>query len=174
MHEKGRPSPIPGVLLIILGLIFLLANLGVFRIRGELFWIYVLIVLGLAFWIGFFFDRSRVGGLMPGSVLLTIGLLFHYTSTHGWETLSYLWPFFLLAPAFGFYAMFIFGSHERGLLVPAGILTVLAAVFFLQNLDRDMRLVWPAALIALGVLLLFRGNARHRDDRGDRESEDSL
>jgi hypothetical protein len=162
MHDKSHPAPVFGVALIVLGIVFLLANLGVFRIRGQLVWTYVLILLGLAFWISFFFDRSRIGSLMPGSVLLTIGLLFHYTSTHGWETLSLLWPFFLLAPAFGFYAMFVFGSHERGLLVPAGILTVLAAFFFLQGSGRDLRLVWPAALIAVGVLLLFRRGAGNR------------
>ena len=173
MQEERRSPPVFGVALIVLGIVFLLANLGVFRIRGDLVWTYVLIILGLAFWVGFFFDRSRIGVLMPGSVLLTIGLLFYHASTRGWESLSYLWPFFLLAPAFGFYAMFVFGRHERGLLVPAGILTVIAAFFFLQGSGRDLRLVWPAALIAIGVLLLFRGGARHRDERNDTESEGS-
>jgi hypothetical protein len=173
MRDEHRHFPVPGLALVVLGILFLLANLGVFRIRGDLVWTYVLIILGLAFWIGFFFDRSRIGTLMPGSVLLTIGLLFHYTSTHGWSVLSYLWPFFLLAPAFGFYAMFIFGSHEMGLLVPAGILTVLAVFFFLQSSGGSLRLVWPVALIAVGVLLLFRKGTRHHDDRSTKESEES-
>jgi len=169
MNEKNRPSLIPGLLLIAVGIAFLLANLGTFSIRGELIWTYLLIIIGAVFWLGFIFDRSRVGSLMPGSILLTIGILFHYTSTHGWETLSYLWPFFILAPAFGFYAMFIFGTREKGLLVPAGILTVIALFFFLQGTNRDLRLVWPAVLIALGVLLIYRGRRIHKD----RESEDA-
>ncbi len=170
MHEQKRGSPIPGLILIALGIFFLLANLDVFSIHGELVWTYVLIFLGISFWIGYFFDRSQVGRLMPGCVLLTLGLLFHYTSTHGWDTISILWPFFLLAPAFGFYAMFIFGPRDRSLLVPAGILTILAAVFLFQNYDRDIRFIWPVVLIAIGVLLLYRGR-RHGDTRDERESE---
>jgi drug/metabolite transporter (DMT)-like permease len=163
MNENHRPSLVPGLLLVAVGIAFLLANLGTFRIQGELIWTYLLIIMGAVFWLGFIFDRSRVGSLMPGSILLTIGILFHYTSTHGWETLSYLWPFFILAPAFGFYAMFIFGAREKGLLVPAGILTVIALFFFLQGTSRDLRLVWPAVLIALGVLLIYRGRRAHKD-----------
>ncbi len=169
MHEHKRGSPIPGLILIALGIFFLLANFGVFRLRGELIWTYVLIFLGIAFWIGYFFDRSQVGRLMPGCVLLTLGILFHYTTTHGWDTLGILWPFFLLAPAFGFFAMFILGPHDRGLLVPAGILTILAAVFLFQNYDRDIRFIWPAVLIAIGVLLLYRGRARD-ESRNEGES----
>lgn len=169
MNEKNRPSPVPGLLLIAVGIAFLLANLGAFRIRGESIWTYLLIIIGAVFWLGFIFDRSRIGSLMPGSILLTIGILFHYTSTHGWETLSYLWPFFILAPAFGFYAMFIFGTREKGLLVPAGILTVIALFFFLQGTSRDLRLVWPAVLIALGVLLIYRGRRVHKG-REDEET----
>jgi hypothetical protein len=166
MHEEKRPSLVPGLLLVLVGIAFLLANLGAFKIRGDLIWTYLLIIIGVVFWLSFFFDRSRIGNLMPGSVLLTIGLLFHHTSTQGWDTLSYLWPFFILAPAFGFYAMFVLGTRERGLLVPAGILTVIALFFFLQGTNRDLRLIWPAVLIVLGVLFLYRGlrSPREREE----------
>lgn len=169
MHEQKRGSPVHGLILIALGIFFLLANLDVFSLHGELVWTYVLIFLGIAFWIGYFFDRSQVGRLMPGCVLLTLGILFHYTTTHGWDTMNILWPFFLLAPAFGFYAMFIFGPHDRSLLVPAGILTILSAVFLFQNFDRDIRFIWPAVLIAIGALLLYRGRP-HGDTHDERES----
>jgi hypothetical protein len=169
MKEEKHPSLVPGLLLIAVGIAFLLAKLGVFSVRGELVWTYLIIIIGVVFWLSFLFDRSRVGSLMPGSVMLTIGLLFHYTSTHGWETLSYLWPFFILAPAFGFYAMFIFGTREKGLLVPAGILTVIALFFFLQGTSSSLRLVWPAVLIILGVLLVYRG-LQVRRDREERDA----
>jgi hypothetical protein len=168
MKEEKHPSLVPGLLLIAVGIAFLLANLGAFRIRGELVWTYLIIIIGVVFWLSFLFDRSRIGSLMPGSVMLTIGLLFHHTSTHGWETLSYLWPFFILAPAFGFYAMFVFGKREKGLLVPAGILTVIALFFFLQGTGSSLRLIWPAVLIALGILLIYRSLQVHknREEKG--------
>jgi len=165
MHEERRPALVPGLILIVIGIAFLLANLGAFRIRVELVWTYLLILLGAAFWLSFIFDRSRVGSLMPGSILLTIGILFHYTSTHGWDALSYLWPFFILAPAFGFFAMYLLGTREKGLLVPGGILTVIALFFFLQGTSRNLRLVWPAVFIALGVLLIYRGTRRTPEER---------
>jgi len=164
MHEEKRPSLVPGLLLVLVGIAFLLANLGVFSIRTDLIWTYLIIIIGAVFWLSFLFDRSRLGNLMPGSVMLTIGLLFYHASTHGWNTLSYLWPFFILAPAFGFYAMFLFGARERGLLVPAGILTVIALFFFLQGTSRGLKLVWPALIIALGVLFLYRGFRETREN----------
>ena len=78
-----------------------------------------------------------------------------------------IWPFFILAPAFGFYAMYLLGGRDRGLLVPAAILTVIGVVFLMQSADYGMRYVWPIALIVLGALLLLRGaRGGSGDDQG--------
>ena len=161
MDERKRFNPVPGLILIFLGVLFLLGNFGALRIDGEVFWTYILIFLGGIF------DRSKPGLLMPGTILLTIGLMFYYAARTDWYVMENIWPFFILAPAFGFYAMYLLGGRDRGLLVPAAILTVIGVVFLMQSADYGMRYVWPIALIVLGALLLLRGaRGGSGDDQG--------
>ncbi|MCK4236662.1 MAG: hypothetical protein KAX38_06060 [Candidatus Krumholzibacteria bacterium] len=160
MHKEHKHSPVPGLILVALGILFLLGNFGAFRIDTDIFWTYIIIVLGIIFWLVFLFDRSKSGHIMPGTILLTVGLLLNYAVRNGWGAMKYLWPFFILAPAFGFYAMFLFGGRDRTLLIPAGILTVIGLVFFLQGFDHSMRLIWPIAIIIIGVLLLVKGSKK--------------
>jgi hypothetical protein len=172
-----KPSLVPGLILITLGIIIILHSTGVFRIDWDVIWTYVIIFLGVLFWLGFLLDRSDVGVLMPGSVLITVGLVLNYAARNGWYTMNYIWPFFILAPAFGFYAMFLLGNRDRGLLVPAGILTVIGVIFLLQSMDYSVRYAWAIGLIVIGALLLLRG-LRGRDeesgpDRNGQEGGDS-
>jgi hypothetical protein len=67
--------------------------------------------------------------------------------------------------------MFLLGEREKGLLVPASILTVIGVVFLLQNMDYSMRYIWAAALIVIGALLVY-GGMRGRSD-GERETPKS-
>jgi uncharacterized membrane protein YgcG len=164
--EKRGHSIMPGLILIVLGVLIILHSSGTVRIDWGDFWIYIIILLGLLFWLGFLFDRRNVGLLMPGSVLLTIGLVFLYAAQTDWSVMGELWPFFILAPAFGFYAMFLFGERERGLLVPAGILTVIGVIFLLQSLRYSVRYAWAIGFIVIGALLLFRGLRGKSDDGG--------
>ncbi|UCF04459.1 MAG: hypothetical protein JSV33_11025 [bacterium] len=157
MEEEKRHSIIPGVIFILVGLAILLAAFGAFRIRIDVIWTYIVILIGIVFWFGFITDRTKVGNVMPGTVLLTVGLLFNYCVRHGWDNMSYLWPFFILAPAFGFYALYLFGGRDRGVLIPAGILTILGVIFLLQSYDDSIRYIGPIALIVIGALLIFRG-----------------
>ena len=160
-----KHSFVPGLILIAIGLLIILHSTGIFRIEWDVIWTYVIILLGVLFWLGFLFDRSDVGSLMPGSVLLTVGLVLNYAARNGWDTMEYLWPFFILAPAFGFYAMFLLGKRDRGLLVPAGILTVIGVIFLLQTMDYSVRYAWAIGLIVIGILLFLRG-LRGRDEAG--------
>jgi hypothetical protein len=165
MERKGH-SVMPGLILIVLGVLIILHSSGNLHINWGYLWIYIIILMGLLFWLGFLFDRGNVGLLMPGSVLLTIGLVFAYAEHTHWSVMGELWPFFILAPAFGFYAMFLFGEHERGLLVPAGILTVIGVIFFLQSLNYSVRYAWAIGFIVIGVLLLLRGARGRADEHG--------
>jgi len=157
MEEEHKHNIVPGLILILVGILLLLAAFGTFRIELSVIWTYIVILIGIVFWIGFITDRTKVGNVMPGSVLLTIGLVFNYCAREGWEHLTHLWPFFMLAPAFGFYALYFFGGRDRGILVPAGILTILGAIFLLQSYDYSVRYIGPIALIVIGALLIYRG-----------------
>lgn len=155
--KRTRPSIVPGLILIIIGVIAVLANFDFIELDWEVIWTYLVLLLGIIFWLGFIFDRSRDGLIMPGTILLTYGAIFNISARFGWEQMEDLWPFFILGPAFGFYAMYIFGKREKGLLVPAIILTIIGTIFLLQSFTY-IKYIWPLVLVAIGVLLLMRRN----------------
>ncbi|MBN2070290.1 MAG: hypothetical protein JW814_02445 [Candidatus Krumholzibacteriota bacterium] len=153
--REKRQSVVPGLILICVGIIAVLSNFELLDLDWDVLWTYFILVLGIIFWLGYIFDRSKEGLIMPGTVLLTYGVIFNLAARFRWADMSDLWPFFILGPAFGFYAMFLFGKRDRGLLVPAIILTVVGGVFLLQSYTI-IKYLWPPALIVIGVLILMR------------------
>ena len=65
---------IPGLLLIVLGAIFLAGNLGAFEFWE--YWPVIIILLGVAFFGIWLRERPNYGLLMPASVLTIVGILF--------------------------------------------------------------------------------------------------
>jgi hypothetical protein len=149
---QSTKSPLPGIVLIVLGVLFLIANFANYSM--ESLWPVFVLGPGVAFIVMFFRDRSIYGVLMPGTILTVLGLLFFACTAYGWDQMERLWPLFIMAPGLGFVMMYLFGKHERGLLIPAGILTVLGLVF-LFNVNESEYL-WPVVLILVGLLFLVR------------------
>ena len=147
---KEKSNTFWGYFLVFLGLFLLLANW--ISISMELFWPIFPLLVGAGFVFGFFRNRQNVGLLMPGSILLVIGLLFLYCNFAGWEKMEALWPVFVLAPATGFIAMYFWGKHEAGLLVPAGILGCIGCIFLFIN--SGLGEFWPVLMIAAGILII--------------------
>jgi len=153
--STGTSRPIvPGLILIVLGILFLLGNIGAINERWGDVGTWVVILLGAAFWLGFIFDRSRQGLIMPGMILLTIGIALNLSVRYDWP-MVYLTPFFILAPAFGFYAQYLLGARDRGSLVPAVILTIIGLVYLMMTLPV-LRYLGPIVMIVVGVMLLAR------------------
>ena len=155
MSKGDKRQIVPGLIMIVVGIVFLLGNFGALDLDWEVLWTWILIVMGVIFWLGFVFDRSKDGLIMPGTILLTIGVLFNISVRYDWASLDRLWPFFILAPAFGFYAMYFFGKRDRGILVPAVILTIIGTIFLMGSIPV-LKYIWPLLLIGAGVLVLTR------------------
>lgn len=155
MSKPHSHSVVPGLIMITLGIIFLLNNFGAIDFDWEDFWAYIVLLIGVIFWIGFLADRSKYGLIMPGTIFLVVGIMFVYCSRYGWEKMEYIWPFFLIAPALGMFGMYLLGKHDRGILIPAFILTGLGVIFLLQSYSW-LRFFWPIALIAIGASMLIR------------------
>lgn len=149
---QSTRSPLPGIMLIILGVLFLIANFA--NVHLEALWPVFVLGPGVAFIVMFFRDRNNYGVLMPGTILTIIGLLFFACTVYGWDQMEHLWPLFIMAPGLGFVMMYLFGKHERGLLIPAGILTGLGLVFLLDANESEY--LWPGVLILVGLLFLVR------------------
>lgn len=143
-----------GLGLIILGAIFLFENFGYIEFDFQVMWPLLLILGGLSFWIGYFRSRQDYGLLMPGTILIVYGLMFWFCAIEGWWNLEYLWPGFMLAPGLGFVFMYLFGRKEKGLLIPAGILIGMSAIFAFRY--TTVLRFWPVVLIGIGIYLIYK------------------
>jgi hypothetical protein len=146
-----RRSLFPGILLIGLGLILLLPKVTDLRLHDI--WALIVLLTGIAFFAGFFADRSRSGFLIPAGVLTTIGVLFLYCSLDGWWHMRSLWPVFIAAPGVGFLLQYLFDKRDRGVLHTAMILLGTAAVFLAFLSEGG--LILPLLLIGLGAFFLL-------------------
>ncbi len=144
-----------GGLLILLGLAFFLRNMGIVSFEFRGLWPWLLILPGLIFWGVFIFDRSHFKLILPGTILLTYGLLFLSANTLHLGRMENLWPVFILGPGLGFLLMYFLGEREAAHLRTGVFLSLLSLAFFL--LPANPELFWPVLLIGLGVFILMRG-----------------
>ena len=131
-----------GLLLVMLGALFLLNNLEVIYISN--WWPVVLLGLGVAFLLGWVIDRGQTGLLLPSAILIILGCQFWF--------LHASWPIYILAPAVGFWLIYLLGEQDPGTLIPAFILTVIALVGWFQ--DSFLAEWWPVLFIVAGVILV--------------------
>lgn len=171
----NRTGKVLGTIFILLGALFLLKNLDII----EPFWSYFdigsiigrfwpalfLLVPGLIFHINFFSGRKKDPGiLVPGGILLVLGIAFQINMLFGgWDI---MWPLYIFSVAFGLFELYAFGTRDKGLLVPIGILGGLSVIFFISfSLGRFLSfsirpLIVPVILIGAGLMVLFGGKGK--------------
>jgi len=167
MNNKRKGTMTIGLVLILIGVIYLLKNFSIFEIYFDIFdigflfsrfWPLFILIPGLIFHYSFFTGKMTDAGLLvPGGILLVTGITCQLSMLFGlW---GYLWPGFILAVAVGLFELYIFGTREKGLLIPVFILGGLAVIFFAISLGR----IWilrtyliPAILILGGLLIVFK------------------
>lgn len=171
-----KTNKVLGVILVVLGVLFLLKNFNIFdpwghisiwTIIGKLWPSLFLILPGLMFHSSYFSgNRSNPGVLVPGGIFLVLGITFQINMLFGgW---GFMWPLYIFAVAFGLFELYIFGSRERGLLIPIGILTGLSVLFFISfslNMIVDFNTkpyAVPVVLILIGLALVLGGKGRGR------------
>ncbi|GEM_PF-1868260 len=108
---KSQSNLLLGLALVLLGTLFLLIQLDIFRWTPT--WPLFVIVCGLLLILKFAFNRSNYGLLMPAILFLIIGTLFFYLEQTTYFHLNRLWPTFVLAPGLGFLFMFFFRSRSQ-------------------------------------------------------------
>jgi hypothetical protein len=167
-----------GILLVLFGGIFLVAQLGEsvsdalgLRLGWEAMWPFLVLFVGLAFLLPLLIwserRRELVGLVMPGSIITTNGLILLFQNTmrdfSGW---AYLWPLELIAVAIGLLLLYLLGNHERGLLVATGIVGGIGLVFLVVFSSAFggglLRFAAPLVLIGIGlfvVLMSIKGRA---------------
>jgi hypothetical protein len=163
-----------GLIMIAVGSWFLLRRLG-FRLpgMGQLWPIFPALV-GLSIFVGWLFTpdkRASHGMMIPATINLLVGVFF-FLFTLGfvpWSAMGYLWPVFPLIVGIAFFVAWVFSLfRDWGLLVPAGVTATVGIVGLGFTLSAQSGLfawvvrLWPLALIALGVLILFGGLLSHQ------------
>ena len=119
-------------------LLIVLAGLIAIKLHGswsagsifEYFWPTIFVIpVGVFFhWLYFFLNQRGVGLLVPGGVVLTVGLVCQVATL--FDSWDIMWPGFIFAPAAGLLELYLFGNRNRWLLIPINILTVLSVLFF--------------------------------------------
>lgn len=161
-----------GAILITIGVLLILSNLGVipsfWRLVGT-FWPMIIIFASLLFHVGYYSNPKHVGLLVPGGILLTVGIVCQCSML--WGLWKFMWPGFILAPAVGLFELYAFGKHEKGLLIPIGILSGMSLIFFtmiFNTIGIFAKYLIPVALILIGFVILAK-NKRHRNEYSDRD-----
>lgn len=168
----NRTGKVLGSIFILLGALFLLKNLNIiepfwnnFNLGSIIarFWPALFLLLpGLLFHLNYFSGRKKDPGiLVPGGILLVLGAAFQINVLFGgWDI---MWPVYIFSVAFGLFELYAFGTRDRGLLIPIGILSGLSIIFFIsfsanKLLSFNTRpLAVPVILIGAGLLVLFGG-----------------
>lgn len=171
MNERQRTGAVFGVILILVGLLFLAGQLlpGLFGWTLLLSWPLIVVGVGILLLVlGVLVGAP--GLVVPACIVGGIGLLLYWQNLTGnWESWAYAWT---LIPGFAGVGTLLLGLLTRNSRAMAGgiwsviISLVLFAIFasFLGGLNF-LGAYWPVLLIALGVLLLgrsFFGFARRR------------
>jgi hypothetical protein len=153
-----------GIILALLGVLFLLNNFYRF-LDAEQIWPFFLLIPAILLainWLGK--GREAAGAVIPITILVFYsGYFLWLTHTH-WLGAGTTWPNYLIGPGLGF--LFLYAIERKGgLLVPAFILLGLAAAFYSAIYSNSLPL--GAFLVLAGALLVLGGRKR------DKKSVDS-
>ena len=157
-----RKSVIPGLIIILVGVLLLIHNFKVIRFDWEIHFPLIMAIIGILLWINALFKREK-GGVFIGTILLIIGGFYYATNI---DLIPYYyydesWPIFPLSIGLAFFASFIFKPKEWGVLIPGVILTLIGVFFMLEEMFNVRRYViedifswWPVILL-INIMMKF-------------------
>lgn len=161
-RPRGGGRVFGGLILILVGLWFLLDNLGYDLPGLEDLWPLFPLVTGLALIASFLMNRDKDPGvLVPGCGGFLVGaffLAFTVGPLH-WDDMSLWWPVFPIIGGVTFLAVFALARERNaGLLVPGCGGLLLGLFFLLFTLGTfdwyDMSRLWPAFPLIGGLVFL--------------------
>jgi len=168
--RSGPPALVLGVILVIAGALLFVGQLLDIGI-DDVGWPFIIVGIGVVILIlGLFVNREQ-GMVIGGTITTTVGLVLLYqNSTDRWESWAYAWA--LVGPAASGLGLALWGATTRnatdlrngvwGLL--GGLALFVIGFLFFEGVigisgERLPLADWvlPAAVIAIGVVLLGRG-----------------
>jgi hypothetical protein len=139
-----------GILLIAAGVIFLLDNLGIIRLNWEVLIGPLFAVGGLAFLLVFILNPKEWWALIPGFVLVGLGVIIFMGQNM--TTAADRWGGFIFLGFLGLAFLLIYATHRSQwwAVIPGGVLMTLAGVTVLPEES-----VWIGVVFFLGMALTF-------------------
>lgn len=159
-----RPSIIPGLLLIIIGILFLLNKFLPFSFGWYEIYPLIFLAMGILFFVSII-GKPHKGAVFPGTILLLLGIFF---ILRNFDLIPYryvreVWPIMLIIFGFAFLAIFITKPSDWGVLIPAGICLFIGGIFYANrfyhfywdawDLFADY---WPVFLILIGAGIVLK------------------
>lgn len=135
-------------------------------LRDALVATYVLFAVALPFLVAFLLNRTNWGLLIPAYVLFVIGLMIPLIE-YGVLADFIIPAYILFAIAIPFFVVYLRNSSNWWALIPAGILSVIAASFLIA--ESAVEYIFAIALIAGGILIVFRQFTR-KDEIDDADA----
>lgn len=139
-----------GILLIAAGTIFLLNNLGVFQVNWELYIGPLFALGGLVFLFVFVLNTDEWWALIPGFVLIAIGVIIFMGQNL--QSTADLWSgaIFLGFLGLSFLLIYIFHPNNWWAIIPGGVLLTLAGVTLVPGEG-----IMPGVVFFIGMAITF-------------------
>ncbi|MDD3243347.1 MAG: hypothetical protein PHD32_06475 [Eubacteriales bacterium] len=168
---KNKSMILWGVILVAVGVLLVLTQVGVLHITGDMLPAVIMLGVGVCFHIGFALSGGKNPGLLvPGGILLVYGGLYLACAIGGFGMMAKLWPLYILGVALGLFELYAFSRGRSGSMIPVFILTTVGGAFLLGNYTQlSGVIVVGIALVILGVVLFV--NAFERAKRRENQPE---
>jgi len=156
-EQKEKPEGIFKIFLaaafIIVGCSLLLSALGLHFLGISYIWPLFMLIPVIPMGMAFVREPKKAVGVMIPIVILTYYAAFFIVCNYtDWRFINFIWPNFLLGPGIAFVVMFYL-TRKSEFLIPAGILILLAIIFF--GTLFDSHLLSGVSFIVVGLLLIF-------------------
>ena len=106
-------------------------------------------------------NRSNIGALIGGAVLIAIGLLSLAGQVFHSLNWGFLWPFIVIGiGALFFVAMFAGGKQTAAFAIPGSIISGIGLILLFQNITghwESMSYFWALILVSVGVGIYIMG-----------------
>jgi hypothetical protein len=107
-------------------------------------------------------NRSKVGALIAGSILIVFGLLSLAPRVFDWINWSFIWPFAVIGfGALFFIAMFAGGKQAAAFAIPGSIVSGIGLILLFQNITghwESMSYFWALIIIFVGLGIFIMGS----------------
>jgi len=145
--KRIDPSILVGLVLVVLGGLFVLQNMGILTDVGDIFWGFAFLAAGAIFLVSYF--TGSWWAAIPGATLAGLGVLILLPNSME----EFGGAVFLGGVALAFWLVYLPSRKERWwALIPAGVLTTLAFVTFAPQLVGETA---TGGVFFLGLALTF-------------------